>query len=247
MKEWQHHPMPTETEVEEWYDDPKCRFNLGFLCGSHSNIVAIDIDSAESKRFLEEIASTSAFVTWQYITGNGSRILYRASGLVGSSIVKDGNRSLEILGDGRQTVAPPSIHPNGNSYEWVAGYNPKTLKRPASIPPWLSKLLTQRVEIDTQKSEREGWKPLIVNDIHKGTRDNTLAQLAGHLLAPQSLPTEEVYEWLKLMNQVRCKPPLSDKDVQRIVNSISKREDSEDIKDLTNHDVTYEELSGEKI
>jgi hypothetical protein len=246
MKEWQRHPFPTEEEVREWYDDPKCDFNLGFLCGAPSGLVAIDIDSAGGRTLLQAISHELAHVTWQYRTGKGSRILYRCSGAIGSVVVRRGREQLEILGDGRQSVLPPSMHPTGVRYEWVHGYTPLTLGRPADAPDWLLARVGQAIEISSDSRTHEiNWQEMISNRIDKGTRDNTLTQLAGHLFAPQSLPPEEVYLWLSIINKERCKPPLPERDVRRIVKSISKRVDDE-IEDFTDkYNITLEAVSGE--
>jgi hypothetical protein len=138
------------------------------------------------------------------------------------------------------------MHPTGVRYEWVHGYTPLTLGRPADAPDWLLARVGQAIEISSDSRTHEiNWQEMISNRIDKGTRDNTLTQLAGHLFAPQSLPPEEVYLWLSIINKERCKPPLPERDVRRIVKSISKRVDDE-IEDFTDkYNITLEAVSGE--
>jgi len=232
MKGWQNHDTPTEEEVRGWYEDPKCRFNLGFLCGKRSFLIAIDVDSDDSLEMLREESGEAIWATWQYRTGRGFRILYRMPGGMDSAksyILTRGKVSLEILGDGRQSVLPPSLHPSGVNYEWIEGFSPKNFGEAAIAPDWLVKLGERVVSIGSGEERSEDWSNTLKCDIPQGTRDTNLTRIAGHLFAPQCLPHQEVYEILLSLNKTRCKPPLPDSDIRKIVKSIGQREATQEV------------------
>jgi hypothetical protein len=219
--EWTNHGIPTEKEVQEWIDQDSS-INLGFLCGSPSRTICIDIDSGEGWALYFELAGGIEQPTWKYRTGRGERILYAMPPDMKSFAslnISDGTGArLEILGDGKQTVAPPSDHPNGKRYEWFPDRTPQAIDI-ALAPEWLLSLRpTGSADADID------WSEEVPEGILEGERNVGLARLAGHLLAPQSLPPKEVLFWLRLYNKHLVKPPISDRELMSIVKSIAKRE-----------------------
>ena len=57
--------------------------------------------------------------------------------------------------------------------------------------------------------------------MREGERNSTIASLAGHLLA-HDIDAEVALEFLLCWNRQRCHPPLSDDEVARIVESITR-------------------------
>jgi len=216
---WQNHSIPTAKEVQEWIDQDSS-INLGFLCGGPSHVICIDIDSPAGGTLFSEMNGGPP-LTWMYRTGNGERLLYAMPPDVEhfqSLNVESDGRKFEILADGKQTVAPPSEHPNGRHYQWVPTRSPQAIDI-ALAPDWLLSLRPMSSE-----DPDVDWVEEVSEEILKGGRNVGLARLAGHLLAPQPLPIGEVLLWLRIYNQVKCKPPLSDKELQGIVKSIARRE-----------------------
>jgi hypothetical protein len=64
---------------------------------------------------------------------------------------------------------------------------------------------------------------LVRNGVTEGARNQSIAKLAGHFLRRYVDPVVTL-EMMTVWNAVRCKPPLSDDEVQDIVNSIAGRE-----------------------
>lgn len=220
MEGWQNHGIPTIHQVEEWIDFDS-NINLGFLCGSASHIICIDIDTQEGVELYNELAGSSCS-SWSFKTGNGMRLLYgmppTLQKFASLNVRVDDKKRLEILGEGKQTVAPPSIHPNGNKYQWVDGQSPKDGDI-LLAPEWLLSLRPMGSaddDIDWAEEAAEG--------ITEGSRNVDLARLAGHLLAPQPLAPKEVLFWMRTYNKVHVHPPLSDRELVAIVKSIAKRE-----------------------
>lgn len=234
MAGWQAHSIVSPAEWEIWKNEPKYRVcNIGCLTGSPSGIIAIDIDSEESKKLACEVACCNVehLSTWQYKTGKGRRILYRHAGRSKSLNLERDGVTLEILADGKQTVLPPSLHPNGNYYEWIEGFAPKDLAI-SPAPDWLLDL----APTSSQTIPGE-WQKVIEAEVPSGNRNNFLTKLAGHLLAPTSIPPGEALLLLKLVNEKKCQPPLPEREVKQIVESINRREagtrvSGEDLKNI---------------
>ena len=220
MTNWSNHEPYSFEQWQEWIDHTP-EINLGFLCGEPSNLVCVDIDSDEGERAFRGKATAEELKTWRFITGKGTRYLYRPpAGHVRPAKLAVGNTFIEILGNGRQSVLPPSMHPSGRRYTWAAGFSPKST-RLLPAPSWIL--------LDTEEisSESEDWEEVVTSDTIEGTRNETLTRLAGHLLSPGGLPPGETFLWLKLYSDAHCHPPLDDKEIRSIVNSINGREQSE--------------------
>ena len=74
------------------------------------------------------------------------------------------------------------------------------------------------------KSTQGAAKSVPANGIQEGSRNNTLASLAGSL-RHRGLPAGTILETLRVVNSRECKPPLPDSEVVSIAQSISKYPD----------------------
>jgi hypothetical protein len=63
------------------------------------------------------------------------------------------------------------------------------------------------------------WRLLVHDGVPEGQRNSSIASLAGHLLWHQVDP-EMVLELLLAWNRMRCRPPLEDAEVARVVANI---------------------------
>lgn len=218
MKEWQKHEQFSLDQWQEWIDYDS-EINIGFLCGAPSSLVCIDVDSDEGQALLEDSEIDDWKNTWQYKTGRGLRVLYRSEKGGRSFTISRGDSFVEILGDGKQSVLPPSVHPNGNQYRWLAGCSPRD-RAPLSTDGWMRRI-QPTVEIT---SEGEDWEAEVQKDTPAGARNETMTRLAGHLMHPGPMPAEEVYIWLSMYNNMHNKPPLADREVRSVISSIGRRE-----------------------
>jgi hypothetical protein len=95
--------------------------NIGLDCG-RSGLVVIDLDGAEGLHSWATLAVALELnqKTRAARTGGGGLHLYFAApdGVhIGNSAGKLGEH-IDVRGEGGYVVMPPSIHPNGNPYEW---------------------------------------------------------------------------------------------------------------------------------
>jgi hypothetical protein len=227
MPSWQMHK---QWELDWWEEmlDLEPGINVGFLCGERSSLLCIDIDDNEGMALLDKF-DIPWRCTWQYRTGRGLRVLFRAVGKSESFIFTSDGGTLEILGDGRQSVLPPSVHPNGNCYAWVDGHSPRDCECNTDTE-WLTRLdragaRGATIASDTGlNSDNVNWASTLGDGVSAGTRNVTLASIAGHLLSPGGMAPGEVILWLSLYNEKLVRPPLSENELSAIVKSISKME-----------------------
>jgi hypothetical protein len=66
------------------------------------------------------------------------------------------------------------------------------------------------------------WRELI-KGVREGARDSSLTKLSGYLLRRHVDPFV-VLELLRVFNATRCTPPLSDKEIEKIVSSVAGME-----------------------
>lgn len=208
-----------EKELQDWYrrwpED-----NVGIVTGTVSGLLVLDVDprhGGEASLKHLELEHGPLPRTLVAITGGGGRHIYFAhpGGIVRNRVgIAPG---IDLRGDGGCVVAPPSVHPSGNSYQWVKGCGPGRVKL-APLPHWLQRMLSN--------AEQRGghtlsfWRELLREGVQEGERNNTLASITGHLLW-HGVDPDVVLELVLCWNRVRCRPALDDAEVARTVQSIT--------------------------
>ena len=196
--------------------------NVGLLTGSRSGVLVLDEDPRhggdEALKDLERQhgALPDTVVT---LTGGGGHhfwFQYPAHQHVRSRSAFGGHLGLDVRGEGGLIVVPPSIHASGRRYEWEVSGHPDDLPL-AAVPEWLIRRVAD--DYPTQNtSQRRTW----ARGVAEGSRNTALASIAGQLLArgvDPHLALQLCYAW----NQTN-RPPLSDDEVWRTVNSIARAE-----------------------
>ena len=122
--------------------------NIGLPLGSVSGIIGIDVDGEAALDRLKMLSAGDVPDTWTFFTpGGGKRYLYQLpKDAVAKKYIEtlgEDHSELALLGDGQQTVLPPSIHPNGKQYYWFKGKHPKDLPI-APAPQWMLDLMTDK-------------------------------------------------------------------------------------------------------
>ena len=210
----------TTAELEDWFKRwPEA--NVGIVTGLISGLVVLDIDPKhEGDHSLASLLKGHGPLprTIEATTAGGGRHLYfrHPGGLVRNIVgLAPG---IDLRGDGGCIVAPPSIHGSGRPYAWVDGHDPQHAQ-PAIMPAWLLSL----VRGDRRRIGHgvEHWRSLVKEGVLEGERNNSIASLSGHLLW-HGVDTDMVEELLLCWNRVRCRPPLTDEEVVRTVDSIAR-------------------------
>ena len=223
MSKWQHHEQFSLQQWQEWLDYDS-EINVGFLTGSPSGLVCLDIDDDEGMALIEEL-EIRCEDTWQYNTGRGLRVLFESPGHAPSGLISRGSASIEVLGDGRQSVLPPSVHPNGKQYHWVMGRSPKDGPCSGDVG-WLRFLGSSGGDgLDGLNSDETDWASILGSAPQRGERNVKFTSIAGHLMSPGGGMSEgEAAFWLSLYNRT-LPEPMAESELTSIVRSIRRSEE----------------------
>ena len=210
-------------QVEAWWTKyPKA--NIGIATGEMSGgLVAIDMDIDKEKdkngyHTFQEWCTENVLIlpdSWLSITGRGGyHLFYKSTFPVPSCIgwLED----VDIRADGAYVVAPPSIHPNGNRYEWEQAPEEYTLETTDDIDVEfvMNSVIASRAVTKTE--------PLKVPEvIPEGHRDELMFKLACRF-QHMGMSDEAMLAALQAENEVRCKPPLSEKEIRQKVKQAQK-------------------------
>jgi hypothetical protein len=126
MSEWQRYcdRLPTAIEIELWNAWP----DAGVCVPLDHTLKVIDIDTDDS----ELMAAVLAVLPDSEVKKRGNKgfsAFYRGSPAIVSAAFSIGkNRVLDLLAHGRQTVVPPTIHPDtGRPYHWLGSETLETV------------------------------------------------------------------------------------------------------------------------
>ena len=153
--------------------------------------------------------------TVESVTGGGGRHLYfrHPGGHVPNRVgIQLG---IDVRGDGGYVVAPPSVHPNGGHYFWVAGRSP----RESALAFAPAHFFEGESGVRPHGHTPMHWRGLIREGIPAGRRNDTIASLTGHLLW-RGVDLDVVLELMLAWNRTHCRPPLPDEEVVQVVQSI---------------------------
>ena len=219
---WQEYQerLASQEDVKAWFRHwPDA--NVGVVTGNASGLIVVDIDpkhGGEDSLARLERQHGPLPPTVEAATGGGGRHIYFAhpGGVVRNRVALA--PGIDVRGDGGYVVAPPSVHTSGKPYAWLKSHNPDTLE-PAPMPGWLLRELTG-------DEHRLGhpltyWRHLAQEGVPEGERNNTIASLTGHLLW-HGVDPDVTLELLLCWNRIRCRPPLSDEEVVRTVENITR-------------------------
>jgi putative DNA primase/helicase len=208
--------------IERWFTG-QVRFNLGIATGAASGIFAVDIDDRhggqETLKTLElafgVLPNTVRFLTG----GGGEHILFRHPGTTVPNLIGKIGKGVDIKGDGGYIVAPPSHHASGRSYAINVDYHPD-YEVIQNAPAWLLEKIFSK---NNPKEKIATWRSLTRYGVAQGERNATITKLTGLLLGKR-IDRLVCFDLMLGFNQLRCAPPLSDKEIAAIVVSIARRE-----------------------
>jgi putative DNA primase/helicase len=211
--------------VRWWSNGPP--FNIGVATGSTSGVLVVDVDNdrdGEASLRALEIEYGTLPATVESITGKGRHIwLKMPERPVPCSVDRIGP-GIDVRADGGYVICPPSIHPSGRAYAWSVD----SASAFADPPAWLlARALTPTTNGATGgkvlPAPTGDWRGIVVNGAGEGARDCTAARLTGYLLRHR-VDALVVLGLLQAWNESRCSPPLPAVDIERIVDSICRKE-----------------------
>ena len=197
--------------------------NIGLATGERSGVFVVDIDAEAELAKLESRHGTLPG-TVESITTKGRHIYFVWPGRRIPNSASKIAPGIDVRGDGGYVLAPPSIHPSGKPYAWSVD----SASSFAAAPDWIitgaiAASFSPRGKLPCETSPSTVWAELVAAGVAEGARNVTFASLAGYLLRHR-IDVDAVLEILRLWNETRCRPPLPDADVLKIVDSIAGRE-----------------------
>jgi bifunctional DNA primase/polymerase-like protein/primase-like protein len=218
-----------ENQIRKWWKEyPDA--NIGGVTGSISNLCVVDIDprhGGEKSFRLLELEHGDVPITPINLTGGGGlHIFFKHPG----GIIK--NRTgimpgIDVRADGGYVVMPPSVHESGGSYK-VKESAVLGLIETAPLPDWLHKLIINEKLLipiggNLRSMMNNAWCDVVLNGATEGQRNETTAKLAGHLFRRYVDP-KVTLTLIQYWNRCANIPPLPDKEIIKIVDSIAGRE-----------------------
>lgn len=214
-------------EIDSWWNKwPEA--NIAIITGQISNLVVIDIDSPIG---LEAYKAQFGEVhqTCRQNTGKPGalHLCFRPPSGVK---LQNSSRTLpdvDTRGDGGYIVAAPSVHLSGAVYTWIVDplESPDDLlPLPKDVQEWF---WAKVKESKADKQERLDVQNLLLG-VQKGQRNDICARLAGYYLRLTKGDVGQTKAILGAWNE-RNQPPLDWKEVERTVESISKRQGQEEL------------------
>lgn len=112
------HRLPNEAEIN-FFKKLHGKRNIGLMLGPINNLMCIDIDT-DDKWVSDMIESIAPVTPCEKFGSKGKTKFYRASLSKNEMLLtEDEGCVLEFLCTTKQTVIPPSKHPNKNKYVWL--------------------------------------------------------------------------------------------------------------------------------
>ncbi len=104
---------PTKAEILEWFEHREN--NIGIVTGSISGITVLDCDSTEAEALARKMGLPT---TLTVKTGRGRHFYFKYEPGTRNFQKRDDLPGIDLRSDGGYVVAPPSVHPNGSTYEF---------------------------------------------------------------------------------------------------------------------------------
>ena len=133
LQEWSRYceEGADQATFDQWMTLPGC--NIGVCLGSASGITALDYDddiNGLHAKILRIVGDSPV----KKFGAKGYTAFYRHSNERSAQYRVGGVNVLDVLSTGRQTVLPPSIHPEGATYRWVTEKRSKTPRLRNCLP-----------------------------------------------------------------------------------------------------------------
>jgi Bifunctional DNA primase/polymerase, N-terminal/Primase C terminal 1 (PriCT-1) len=202
-----------------WGEQPD--YNIAVATGTASGIFVVDIDGLDAEGELRKLETEHETLpaTVEAITARGRHLYFKTPDASVRNSASKIAAGIDTRGDNGYVLAPPSRHPSGQCYAWSVD----SADHFAEAPDWLLARITGHTNGNGQAAPPSEWRSLVTDGVDEGQRDCTLAKLSGHLLRKFVDPFV-VLGLLQCWNATRCRPPLSEQDIERVVNSIAGKE-----------------------
>ena len=205
-------------QIRAWWEyRPDC--NIGIATGGMSGglvVIDCDYDEMRGEDGMQSVRSHEAaegeFPDGACVsTPRGGEHLYFFSDEP-FDCSTNADKGVDIRGDGGYVVAPPSVHPNGGVYEWDMHIDDYGIpKATESVIAFIKKV----------QASRRGEAFKLPDEIKRGERNDTLFKLACSMQS-KGEDDDVIFAYCVAVNATRCRPPMSDSDVNTVVRQALK-------------------------
>jgi putative DNA primase/helicase len=172
----------------------------------------VDTHGADTLFNLERIHGDLP-ATWVAQTGSGGyHYWFRMPNADVRNSASSIGPGIDVRANGGYVVAPPSLHKSGYRYKWTESWHPD-LNPIADVPDWLLKKMAP-----AQMLRSSNPLPKIITE---GMRNTWMASAAG-AMRRKGFGESAIAAALRAENRERCKPPLDDREIERIARSIER-------------------------
>jgi hypothetical protein len=180
--------------------------------------VVLDIDGDEGQDSLHDLEDRHDVLpdTKSVTTPSGGQHLwFKHPGVEIRNTAGFPGPALDIRGDGGYVLVPPSVV---GERSYVVDNEGPLLHMPA----WLVEMLRRyQAKVDQALTGATDWPAFLADAPSQGERDTRMTSYVGHLFRV-GMDSREVYATAALLNAL-SKPPMADKQLKKIVQSIARR------------------------
>lgn len=198
-------------KIDEWWPEwSPCSSNIAAATGGELRLVVIDVDGEEGFVSLskEQVASLQGKNVTRSKSGRGDHFYFSSKTKINCKVGFVNH--VDIRGDGGYIILPPSRHISGKCYEWLRSPHHGLTELPEWVLDSEPKGIPKKVFLVTGQL------------ILEGQRNDTLFRLASTFRA-KGITYEAAYKALETENQLKCNPPLDEREVVGILDSAYER------------------------
>lgn len=225
IKGWQSKATTDESQIRQWWTNNP-NYNVGIKTGD--GLCVIDVDDKPDKH---PVLGSDMLRDWEMEHGEISETVCAKTGTggmhyyfnVGDTHI-DGCQSdtifIDLRCDGNLIVAPPSIHPDtGLRYEWDISPEDMPIAKASST----DKACIQWVYDNRRGADKDGKKEKVKmpkKQVKDGEGRNNFLYEQGCSARAKGSDDDMIFAWLTSLNKLKCNPPLSDAELNKIINSV---------------------------
>jgi hypothetical protein len=227
-----HDASLDDAQIEQWWGGDRAaqRFGIGIPTGKASGLIVVDIDARNGGwGSIERLKAEGKFLPDNTIQVNtsgermntGRHYYFRYP--AGAEVLPGLNGAwpgIDIKSDGGYVAVPPSTHPTGIIYDHVKACQEVEL---ADLPDWILEKMQQSRSSEGKRglSDMDRAESGMGSKIREGGRNTHLTRVAGWLRR-EGHPPESILATVWEVNRTLCAPPVSEKEVKRIVWSVTR-------------------------
>jgi hypothetical protein len=191
---------------------------LGIVTGGLSNIVVLDVDDKAGGTDTLAERGWGDFVTPYVNTPGGKHFYFNYDERLSKTLIGTLGPGLDLKSNGGYVVSPPSVHPSGDTYEWVVTPEELAIQ---DAPQWLLDEVSGEARSATRDTGPDNMS-LFEEVVAEGNRNETMTHMAG-IFHWDRLPKSWCLTAMLAINERYFDPPLPEEEVLQVARNILNR------------------------